>query len=142
VVSIDREGNDDHPTWDASAMASCGLRRYWRWKSWNLGGRPPIDAGLRALIRRMSIENMLWGAPRIHGELLKLGFKVAESTVSKYMMRHRGPPSQTWRTFLRNHAEAIMSKNQEPLLSRQFCSDCIIDGYDFREGQRRRRLDS
>ena len=49
----------------------------------------------------------MWGAPRIHGELLKLGFKVAESTVSKYMMRHRGPPSQTWRTFLRNHAEAI-----------------------------------
>jgi hypothetical protein len=49
----------------------------------------------------------LWGAPRIHGELLKLGFKLAESTVSKYMMRRRGPPSQTWRTFLGNHAEAI-----------------------------------
>jgi len=57
----------------------------------------------------MSEENPLWGAPRIHGELLKLGFKVAESTVSKYMMRHRGPPSQTWRTFLRNHAEAIVA---------------------------------
>jgi transposase InsO family protein len=62
---------------------------------------------VRDLIRRMSEENPLWGAPRIHGELLKLGFKVAESTVSKYMMRRRGPPSQTWRTFLRNHAEAI-----------------------------------
>ena len=61
-----------------------GFRRYWRWKSWNLGGRPPIDADLRALIRRMSIENMLWGAPRIHGELLKLGFAVAQSTVAKY----------------------------------------------------------
>jgi hypothetical protein len=55
----------------------------------------------------MSEENPLWGAPRIHGELLKLGFKVAESTVSKYMIRRRGPPSQTWKTFLRNHAEAI-----------------------------------
>jgi hypothetical protein len=49
----------------------------------------------------------LWGAPRIHGELLKLGFEIAEWTVSKYMIRHRGPPSQTWRTFLRNHADAI-----------------------------------
>jgi hypothetical protein len=55
----------------------------------------------------MSKENPLWGAPRIHGELLKLGFAIAESTVSKYMMRQRGPPSQTWRTFLRNHGEAI-----------------------------------
>jgi len=55
----------------------------------------------------MSTENPLWGAPRIHGELLKLGFEIAESTVSKYMIRHRGPPSQTWRTFLRNHADAI-----------------------------------
>jgi hypothetical protein len=62
---------------------------------------------LRDLIRRMSEEHPLWGAPRIHGELLKLGFKVAESTVSKYMMRRRGPPSQTWRIFLCNHAEAI-----------------------------------
>jgi hypothetical protein len=59
-----------------------GFRRYWRWKSRYLGGRPPIDAGLRALIRRMSIENTLWAAPRIHGELLKLGFAVAQSTVA------------------------------------------------------------
>jgi len=54
----------------------------------------------------MSKENPLWSAPRIHGELLKLGFEIAESTVSKYMIRRRGPPSQTWRTFLRNHADA------------------------------------
>jgi transposase InsO family protein len=81
-----------------------GFRRYWRWKSRNLGGRPPIDAGLRALIRRMSIENMLWGAPRIHGELLKLGFAVAQSTVAKYMASTGGRPSgQSWGTFLRNH---------------------------------------
>ena len=55
----------------------------------------------------MNKDNPLWGAPRIHGELLKLGFTIAESTVSKYMVKHRGPPSQTWRTFLRNHAETI-----------------------------------
>src|SRR2546425_1014515 len=64
-----------------------GFRRYWRWKSRNLGGRPPINADLRALIRRMSVENLLRGAPRIHGELLKLGFAVAQSTVAKYMSR-------------------------------------------------------
>src|SRR6516225_6577529 len=84
-----------------------GFRCYWRWKSRRRGGRPPVKTELRALIRRMSIENPLWGPPRIHGELLKLGFDVAESTVSKYMIKHRGPPSQTWRTFLRNHADAI-----------------------------------
>src|SRR5437870_6710721 len=60
-----------------------GFRRYWRWKSRNLGGRPKIAADLRALIRRMSVENWLWGAPRIHGELLKLGFEVAQSSVAK-----------------------------------------------------------
>src|SRR5215475_16115586 len=76
-----------------------GFRRYWRWKSQNLGGRPPIDAGLRALIRRMSIENTLWGAPRIHGELLRLGFAVAQSTVAKYMANIDGRPSgQRWGT--------------------------------------------
>jgi hypothetical protein len=67
----------------------------------------PVSRELRELIRRMSKENPLWGAPRIHDELLKLGFEIAEWTVSKYMIRHRGPPSQTWRTFLRNHADAI-----------------------------------
>ena len=78
-----------------------GFRCYWRWKSRPLGGRPQIDTELRALIRRMSIENPLWGAPRIHGELLKLGFEVAQSSVAKYMAKRRGPPSQGWRTFLR-----------------------------------------
>src|SRR6202047_4393014 len=84
-----------------------GFRSYWRWKSRSLGGRPQIDADLRALIRRMSIENPLWGAPRIHGELLKLGFEVAQSSVAKYMVKRRGPPSQEWRTFLCNHAPDI-----------------------------------
>src|SRR6476619_5062369 len=81
-----------------------GFRSYWRWKSRNRRGRPQIDAGLRALIRQMSLDNPLWGAPRIHGELLKLGFEVAQSTVAKYMVSRRAPPSQGWRTFLRNPA--------------------------------------
>ena len=84
-----------------------GFRYYWRWKSRSTGGRPRIESELRALIRRMSIENPLWGAPRIHGELLKLGFEVAQSTVAKYMAKRPGPPSQGWRTFLRNHAPNI-----------------------------------
>jgi len=84
-----------------------GFRRYWRWKSRCLGGRPQINADLRALIRRMSAENALWGAPRIHGELLKLGFTVAQSTVAKYMGGGGGPSSQGWATFLRNHAPHI-----------------------------------
>jgi transposase InsO family protein len=84
-----------------------GFRSYWRWKSLSRGGRPQIETNLRLLIRRMSIENPLWGAPRIHGELLKLGFDVAQSSVAKYMAKRRGPPSQEWRTFLRNHAPEI-----------------------------------
>jgi transposase InsO family protein len=84
-----------------------GFRSDWRWKSSPRGGRPLIEADLRALIRRMSVENPLWGAPRIHGELLKLGFEVAQSSVAKYMVRRSGSPSQGWRTFLRNHAPDI-----------------------------------
>jgi len=84
-----------------------GFKMFWFWKSRNRGGRPKIDRGLRDLIERMSKENPLWGASRIHGELLMLGFEVAQSTVSKYMVRRRNPPSQTWETFLRNHADAI-----------------------------------
>src|ERR1700731_2297327 len=84
-----------------------GFRRYWRWRSRSPGGRPPIETDLRALIRQLSIENQLWGAPRIHGELLKLGFSVAQSTVAKLLVKRRGPPSQGWRTFLRNHAADI-----------------------------------
>jgi hypothetical protein len=61
----------------------------------------------RALIREMSRANPLWGAPRIHGELLKLGFEIAQSTVAKYMARRRGPPSQGWKTFLRNHVPHV-----------------------------------
>jgi hypothetical protein len=84
-----------------------GFKAFWRWKSRKRAGRPKIDRGLRDLIRRMSRENALWGASRIHGELLMLGFQVAQSTVSKYMVRGQNPPSQTWKTFLQNHAETI-----------------------------------
>src|ERR1700720_882270 len=85
-----------------------GFRAYWRWKARHVGGRPRIDCEMRALIRRMSRENPLWGAPRIHGELLMLGIEVAESTVGRYMVRRRRPPSQGWKT-LRNHAAGIAS---------------------------------
>src|ERR1700716_2495914 len=84
-----------------------GFRCYWRWKSLRRGGRPQVDTELRALIRQMSTENPLWGAPRIHGELLKLGFEVAQSSVAKYMVKRRSPPSQGWCTFLHNHAPDI-----------------------------------
>ena len=84
-----------------------GFCCYWCWKSRSLGGRPPIEARLRALIRQMSMNNPLWGAPRIHGELLKLGFEVAQSSVAKYMVKRRGPSGQGWLTFLRNHAPDI-----------------------------------
>jgi len=83
-----------------------GFRRYWAWKSRRVG-RPRVDTELRSLIRRMQRENLTWGAPRIHGELLKLGYDGCEATVSNYMRRHRSPPSQSWRTFLTNHRDAI-----------------------------------
>ena len=86
-----------------------GFRAYWRWKSSRVGGRPKIDREIRDLIRRMSKENPLWGAPRIHGELLMLGIEVAQSTVARYMTKRQGPPSQGWKTFLRNHAAGIAS---------------------------------
>src|SRR3989454_2777921 len=84
-----------------------GFKAFWRWKSQKRAGRPKIDHGLRDLIQRMSKENQQWGASRIHGELLMLGFEVAQSTVSKYMVRGGTSPSQGWKTFLRNQAQAI-----------------------------------
>jgi len=85
-----------------------GFRLYWTWKSRpRRGGRPTIDPDVRELIRTMSRNNIGWGAPRIHGELKMLGIQISESTVAKYMIRHRNPPSQTWRAFLANHTDCI-----------------------------------
>ena len=84
-----------------------GFRLYWRWKSRPLGGRPKVPTEIRRLIREMNLANPLWGAPRIHGELLKLGIEVAQSTVAKYMAKRGGGSSQRWKTFLRNHAAGI-----------------------------------
>ena len=85
-----------------------GFRRHWARKC-RKRGRPPIDPKIRGLIRRMCESNPLWGAPRIHGELLKLGINVSEAVVSKYMIKDRKPPSQTWRTFLENHSKDIVA---------------------------------
>jgi transposase InsO family protein len=87
-----------------------GFRLFWRWKiRHGKPGRPAVPKEVRDLIPMMSWNNPRWGAPRIHGELLKLGIEITEPTVAKYMVRHRQPPSQTWRTFLRNHVDSMVS---------------------------------
>jgi transposase InsO family protein len=86
-----------------------GFRSLWRWRSRRRAGRPKVSPEVRRLIREMSLANPLWGAPRIHGELLKLGIDVGQTSVAKYMARRRRPPSQGWRTFLLNHADGIAS---------------------------------
>ena len=84
-----------------------GFKAYWRWRSRPRRGRPTVPVEIRQLIREMSLANPLWGAPRIHGELLKLGIDIGQTSVAKYMARRRGPPSHGWRTFLHNHADGI-----------------------------------
>jgi putative transposase len=85
-----------------------GFRLYWRWKSRaGKSGRPCVSPEIRELVRQMSNTNPLWGAPRIHGELLKLGIQISQATVAKYMVHQRKPPSQTWRTFLDNHVKQL-----------------------------------
>jgi putative transposase len=87
-----------------------GFRLFWTWKSRRPGpGRPAVAPEVRALIRTMARANPLWGAPRIHGELQKLGLEISQATVSKYLVRRRTPPSQTWRTFLDNHIGSLVS---------------------------------
>ena len=86
-----------------------GFRLYWRWKSRHSLGRPSVSGEVIDLIRKMSLANPRWGAPRIHGELLKLGFELSQATVAKYMVRHQKPPSQTWRTFLANHMKDLVA---------------------------------
>ncbi len=86
-----------------------GFKYFWSWKSRHKGGRPVVDPEIRELIRRMSRSNPLWGAPRIHGELLKLGIDISQASVGKYMIRSRRPPSPTWRAFLDNHLKDLIS---------------------------------
>ena len=86
-----------------------GFRLYWRWRSRPRGGRPKVSEELRDLILTMAAENLDWGAPRIHGELLKLGFDVSERTVARYLRRRRGDPGKRWLAFLTNHREAIVA---------------------------------
>src|SRR5438477_2833484 len=87
-----------------------GFRAFWNWKSRRgRTGRPPVDSEIAELVRTMALANPLWGAPRIHGELLKLGLDVSQRTVGRLMPRRAKPPSQTWRTFLENHVADLVS---------------------------------
>src|SRR5690242_13822462 len=87
-----------------------GFRLFWTWKSRHgRPGRPAVSLEVRQLIRRMSRQNPLWGAPKMNGELLKLGFDISETSVSKYLVRRKGSPSQSWKTFLENHMKSLVS---------------------------------
>jgi transposase InsO family protein len=112
-----------------------GFRSYWRWKSRRRGGRPTVAPEIRKLIREMSIANPLWGAPRIHGELLKLGIDIGQTSVAKYMARRRDPPSQGWRTFLRNHADGIAAMDLfvAPTISFRLLYGLLIVGHGRRQ---------
>ena len=112
-----------------------GFRSYWRWKSRGWPGRPALSAEIRKLIREMSIANPLWGAPRIHGELLKLGIDVGQTSVAKYMVRTRRPPSQGWKTFLRNHADGIAAMDLfvVPTVSFRLLYGLLIMGHGRRQ---------
>jgi len=112
-----------------------GCRSYWRWKSSRRGGRPTVLLEIRRLIREMSIANPLWGAPRIHGELLKLGIDIGQTSVAKYMARRRGPPSQGWKTFLHNHADGIAAMDLfvVPTISFRLLYGLLIVGHGRRQ---------
>ena len=107
------------PNWKAAALIfrpetvigwqRAGFRAFWRWKSRRRGGRPSVDRGLIQLIRRMWEVNPTWGSPRIRDELAKLGISASTSTIRKYRPKSRRGPSQNWRTFLQNHAGAIVA---------------------------------
>jgi transposase InsO family protein len=112
-----------------------GFRSYWRWKSRRRCGRPTVSLDIRRLIREMSLANPLWGAPRIHGELLKLGIEIGQTSVAKYMARRRGPPSQGWKTFLRNHADGIAAMDLfvVPTISFRLLYGLLIMGHGRRQ---------
>src|SRR3979411_1919752 len=111
-----------------------GFRSFWRWKSRRRGGGPTVPPEIRKLIREISIANPLWGAPRIHGELLKLGVGIGQTSVAKYMVRRRDPPSQGWRTFLRNHADGIAAMDLfvVPTISFRLLYGLLIMGHGRR----------
>jgi transposase InsO family protein len=110
------------------------FRSYWRWKSRPRSGRPTVAVEIRRLIREMSVANPLWGAPRIHGELLKLGIEIGQTSVAKYMVRRRHPPSQGWRTFIHNHAEGIAAMDLfvVPTISFRLLYGLLIMGHGRR----------
>jgi transposase InsO family protein len=112
-----------------------GFRLYWCWKSRRRGGRPTVPLEIRKLIREMSIANSLWGAPRIHGELLKLGIEIGQTSVAKYMVRRIGPPSQGWKTFLNNHADGIAAMDLfvVPTISFRLLYGLLIMGHGRRQ---------
>jgi transposase InsO family protein len=112
-----------------------GFRTFWHWKSSRWPGRPVVPAEIRQLIREMSIANPLWGAPRIHGELLKLGIDIGQTSVAKYMTRRREPPSQGWKTFLRNHADGIAAMDLfvVPTVSFRLLYGLMIMGHGRRQ---------
>jgi len=111
-----------------------GFRLYWRCKSRPLG-RPTVSHEVRQLIQEMSIANPLWGAPRIHGELLKLGIEIGQTSVAKYMVRRRRPPSQGWKTFLHNHADGIAAMDLfiVPTISFRLLYALLIMGHGRRQ---------
>ena len=112
-----------------------GFRLYWRWRSRKRGGRPKIPKEIRVLVRQMSTENPLWGAPRIHGELLKLGFDISQATVSRHMPKRRPNPDQTWKTFLLNHLHCTSSIDflVVPTLTFRILYILVILSHDRRE---------
>jgi len=112
-----------------------GFRLYWRWKSRRGVGRPTVSGAIRQLIREMSIANPLWGAPRIHGELLKLGIDIGQTSVAKYMVKRRGLPSQGWKTFLHNHADGIAAMDMfvVPTISFRLLYGLLIMGHGRRQ---------
>jgi hypothetical protein len=109
-----------------------GFRLYW---CWTAVGRPAVPLEIRRLIREMSIANPFWGAPSIHGELLKLGIEIGQTSVAKYMARRRGPPSQGWKTFLRNHADGTVAMDLivVPTISFQLLYGLLIMGHGRRQ---------
>jgi hypothetical protein len=112
-----------------------GFRSYWSWKSRRHVGRPSVPPEIRKVIREMSNANPLWGAPRIHGELLKLGIDVGQTSVAKYMVTRRGPPSQGWKTFLHNHAGCIAAMDLfvVPTISFRLLYGLLIVGHGRRQ---------